>query len=92
MFDLTDATSFRNLETWFREIEKRSTGSKFCKIVVANKIDLVESGEKPRMVSESDLIDFCLRHSVTYKYTSAISGFGIQESFSELIESIYEAM
>lgn len=49
MFDLTDSESFRNLEGWFREIEKRSTG-KFCKIVIANKIDLVESGEKPRMV------------------------------------------
>lgn len=51
MFDLTDPESFRNLEGWLQEIEKRAT-AKFCKIVIANKIDMVESGEKPRMVSE----------------------------------------
>jgi len=50
VFDLTDAESFRNMEGWFREIEKRAP-KKFSKIVIANKLDLIESGEKPRMVS-----------------------------------------
>ncbi len=47
-------------------------------MLIANKLDLIESGEKPRMVSESEIIDFCLKHSVAYKYTSAVSGFNIQ--------------
>jgi GTPase SAR1 family protein len=86
MFDLTDAESFRNLEGWFAEVEKFAN-QRFCKLVIANKLDLVESGEKPRMVAEKEIIDFCLKHSVTYKYTSAVSGLNIQESFTDLVES-----
>jgi GTPase SAR1 family protein len=86
MFDLTDGESFRNLEGWFREVERFST-KHFCKMVIANKLDLVESGEKPRMVAEKEIIDFCLKHSVTYKCTSAVSGLNIHESFVDLVES-----
>lgn len=66
---------------------EKISNKKFCKIVVANKLDLVESGEKQRMVSEEQIIDFCMKHTVTYKYTSAVSGYNIQESFVDLIES-----
>lgn len=51
MFDLTDAQSFYNLEVWLREIDKKST-PRMQKLIIGNKMDLVESGEKERQVSE----------------------------------------
>jgi GTPase SAR1 family protein len=56
-----------------------------CIVVVANKMDLVESGEKERKVPEKDIVDLCLRHSVTYKCASALTGLNVQESFEELV-------
>ena len=56
-----------------------------CKIVVGNKLDLVESGEKERKVSEKDIVDFCLKNSLTYKYASALTGLNVEESFNDLI-------
>jgi hypothetical protein len=32
-----------------------------------------------------------MKHTVTYKYTSAVSGYNIQESFVDLIESNHPA-
>ena len=86
MFDLTNEESFANLEGWLKEIEKRSS-RKMCKIIVGNKLDLVESGEKERKVAEKDILDFCLRHSLTFKYSSALTGINVEESFHDLVDS-----
>ena len=75
MFDLTNENSFNNLESWLKELQK--TSQQMCKIVVGNKMDLVETGEKERKVFEKDIIDFCLLHEVTYKSTSALTGFNV---------------
>ena len=74
------------MEGWLKEIEKRSS-QKMCKIIIGNKLDLVESGEKERKVSEKDILDFCLRHSLTYKYSSALTGINVVESFHDLVDS-----
>ena len=50
IFDLTDSESFTNLEGWLKEIEKKAN-PKLQKLIIANKIDLVESGEKERQVA-----------------------------------------
>ncbi len=45
MFDVTDKKTFNNMKSWLEELNKRS-GSKMARIILANKIDLVSTGEK----------------------------------------------
>jgi GTPase SAR1 family protein len=47
MFDVTDAKTFKNIQEWNKEIDNR-TGNQLCRILVANKIDLVEEKVKER--------------------------------------------
>lgn len=50
MFDVTERRSFEDLRMWLNEI-KDDIKDKMPKIIIANKLDLVESGQKPRVVS-----------------------------------------
>lgn len=45
MFDVTDRKTFVDLKMWIEEVRK-IVGNKLSKVLLANKIDLVESGEK----------------------------------------------
>lgn len=64
----------------------KSYGDKNIAIcLVANKIDLVESGEKARAVSESELTDFCVKEGLGFKETSAITGHNVTELFQDLV-------
>lgn len=65
MFDLTDAGSFSSLEHWVRELDRRGD-PKLQKVIIANKLDLVESGERERKVSEQEIVDFCMKHSLSF--------------------------
>jgi Ras-related protein Rab-2A len=50
VFDITERQSFENIVKWLESV--KSYGEKNTSIsLVANKIDLVESGEKARAVS-----------------------------------------
>lgn len=51
-------------------------------MIIANKQDLVESGEKVRVVSEKEIVDFCVEHNLTYKETSALTGLNVRETFN----------
>jgi GTPase SAR1 family protein len=46
MFDLTDSKSFQDLKMWLKEIKHEIKKSKIPKIIIANKYDLIESGQK----------------------------------------------
>jgi len=50
MFDITERKSFEDLKVWLNEI-KKEIKDKLPKMIIANKIDLVESGQKKRAVS-----------------------------------------
>jgi small GTP-binding protein len=45
MFDITERKSFEDLKLWLQEI-KNEIRSKMPKIIIANKFDLVESGQR----------------------------------------------
>lgn len=51
MFDITERKSFEDLRMWLKQI-KQEIQDKMPKIIIANKFDLVESGQKARAVSE----------------------------------------
>ena len=76
MFDVTDRKTFEHLKDWNEEVNVR-TGSKMQKIVIGNKVDLVETGQRKREVLESEITDFCVENSITYMITSAITGSNI---------------
>jgi|JI10StandDraft_1071094.scaffolds.fasta_scaffold2452040_1 GTPase SAR1 family protein len=50
MFDITERKSFEDLRMWLKQI-KQEIQDKMPKIIIANKLDLVESGQKARAVS-----------------------------------------
>lgn len=84
MFDVTDRKSFTDLKMWMEEI-RTVVGNKLIKILLANKNDLAESGEKEKQVTEQEIIDFCLENDLEFKYTSALTGFNVKSSFNWLI-------
>ena len=51
-------------------------------MIIANKLDLVESGQKKRAVQEKELIDFCVEHNLSFKETSAKTGYNVRETFN----------
>ena len=52
MFDLTDRKSFEDLRLWLRGVKAEIRTTKMPKIIIANKLDLVETGQKERAVAE----------------------------------------
>ena len=78
MFDLTDRKSFDDLRLWLREVKAEIRSSKMPKIIIANKTDLVETGQKERAVSEKELVDFCVDHGLNFRETSAVTGTNVR--------------
>ena len=90
MFDITERKSFDDLKLWLSEI-KSEIRTKMPKIIVANKSDLVESGQRERAVTEKEVVDFCVENNLIFKETSVITGDNVKESFNEFVQSIYTA-
>ena len=62
IYDITNRKSFDDIETWFESIYEILSSSKEgnCLIVLlGNKVDLVESEEKPREIEEEEVQKFC---------------------------------
>jgi GTPase SAR1 family protein len=64
-FDLSDLSTFRNLEAWIMNIKKNSFQSLII-VLVGNKSDL----ENQRKVSRKEAISFAGLHRLTYFETS----------------------
>lgn len=56
-------------------------------MLIGNKLDLIESKEQERCISEEKVKEFVEKHKLLYQETSAKTGFNVKESFEELIES-----
>uniref|UniRef100_A0A914GQX4 Uncharacterized protein n=1 Tax=Globodera rostochiensis TaxID=31243 RepID=A0A914GQX4_GLORO len=86
VFDITNRQSFRDLESWIKEVERiDETGHVFL-FVVANKCDLNEM----RMVSEEEGRQFAEKQNAHYCETSALSGKGIETVMSAIAECILQ--
>lgn len=88
VFDVTDKSSFENLDLWINEIkqELKSNGDSIENIVFvvcANKID-----RGKRVVDEGDARIWALSKGFHYFETSASSGAGINEMFETLLSEI----
>ncbi|MFW9770602.1 MAG: GTP-binding protein [Candidatus Heimdallarchaeota archaeon] len=78
VFDVTNKTSFENLESWFDEIIKASPSISL--ILVGNKIDLTDE----RVVSIKDGEKIAKELNLSYIETSAKTGENINDAFRTL--------
>ena len=86
VFDVTQETSFKNIDNWLKESNNYAV--KFKKILIANKIDL----ENIREVKEEMIKNYAKKEDMIYFETSAKSGVNVEESFKKLTELIISDM
>ena len=73
MFDLTDLSSFKNLEYWLENIEE-CCDNKNQKIIVGGKADMVGQ----RKVREEQITGLCEQLGLKYIETSAKTGKNVE--------------
>jgi small GTP-binding protein len=83
VFDITNRSSFTSIQSWIDAFTSIA-GSQATIAIVSNKIDL----ENLRMVSTTEAQDYARAHGFLAFETSAATGKGVQELFSELTETI----
>lgn len=77
VFDLTDAKSFANVQSWMTEAKGQAVDEKFI-LLAGNKCDL------ERSVSEADAQDCARYHGVDYIETSAKTNFQVEALFAKI--------
>lgn len=85
VYDVTNRSSFDNLDHWMTEVETYITKGDAVKMIVGNKIDMPN-----RAVSREDGLKFAKRHRALFIEASAKTKEGVQCAFEELIEKIIQ--
>lgn len=84
VYDITNPTSFDNIETWMEELHEHSS-SKPEIILIGNKSDLPN-----RFVKSENAEQEALRHGVEFIETSALTGKNVEYAFTRLCELVYQ--
>ncbi len=85
VYDITNETSFDNVEKWYEHVQKEA-GKDISIIIVGNKCDL----ENERKVSKEKGQNKAKNLNCAFFETSALSGVNIAEIFNELANNIYD--
>ena len=85
-FDLTDKTSFKNVENWLNDIQENKDNIPI--VLFGNKSDL----EDKRVVKQEDIDNFLKAHPLSYFETSAKLDINIKEGFKKIIDDAYESV
>ncbi|XP_011417163.1 dnaJ homolog subfamily C member 27-A-like [Crassostrea angulata] len=85
VFDVTNLSTFENMENWLKEVQKYSSGNPEL-IVVANKIDL----KAKRVVKSEDSKKWAQQNNAKYYETSAASGEGVDRLFNDMLTGLIE--
>ncbi len=85
VYDVTRRRTFINLKHWKDEAFK-SLKREFPVIVVANKVDLIDS----RVVSREEGEEWAKEHGHLYVESSALTGENVEKSFETLCKIIIE--
>ncbi|XP_042518372.1 ras-related protein Rab2BV-like [Macadamia integrifolia] len=85
VYDITQRTSFNNLEKWLREIREYGD-SDMVIMLVGNKTDMCHARE----VSEEEGQRLAENEGLCFMETSALESFNVEEAFLQLIFQIYE--
>ena len=90
VFDLTNISSFENVESWrsiFLENLNPPDGEKFPFILIGNKNDLKEQIQ----VKDEDIQKYCNDHNnIPYFSCSAQSSENVEEAFTKVAEVAFE--
>ncbi|KAI8926451.1 ras family-domain-containing protein [Entophlyctis helioformis] len=88
VYDVSNRSSFDNLQTWINELETYSSSKDVVKMIVGNKSDKDVSGgrEVPRKEGEA----FAKRMGTLFIETSAKTTAGVQDAFVEIVRKIVE--
>ncbi|MFW9998635.1 MAG: GTP-binding protein [Candidatus Hodarchaeota archaeon] len=87
-FDLTRRSSFQNILNWKAEVEK-VIGDGKPSILVGNKIDLAEQGNREVGVGEGEALKEEL-NAIAYYETSAKNDFKVSPVFKDITRAILE--
>lgn len=85
VYDVTDPLSFENVEHWI-ESANRYTTNRICRMLVGNKIDLLETAEESVPVEKAR--EVASKHSMSLFQTSAKEGTAIDEPFLNLADEL----
>ena len=86
VFDLTDKSSFDNVEFWRKEFLDKlqpPEGDKYPFILIGNKYDRIEFP----FVKEEDIKEYCSSHyNMPYFSCSAKTGYNVDKAFTKIVE------
>lgn len=82
VFDVTDKTSFEQLDDWLKRLEDQGP-ERLALCILGNKIDLTDS----RIVSKKEAEELAQDMTAVYQETSAFINVGIDEAFVKLVEA-----
>lgn len=85
VYDVTNRSTFEHLDHWMNEVDTYSTKADTVKMLVGNKIDMVN-----REVLREEGLSFAKKHRMLFIEASAKSREGVQCAFEELIEKIIQ--
>ncbi|KAH9286666.1 Ras-related protein Rab-18 [Echinococcus granulosus] len=83
VYDVTRRESFDDIKSWDENVEYYTNNPNVVKMLVGNKIDLVD-----RAVRKEEARDFALRSSMLFVETSALTSENINNCFDQLVSSI----
>lgn len=83
VYDITDEQSFNRVREWVKELRKM-LGEDIVIAIAGNKIDM----EKQRNVDKDEALRYTQSIGGVHHTTSAKSGAGINEAFSELVRRV----
>jgi Ras-related protein Rab-21 len=81
VYDITDAASFKRVQDWVKEL-KKMLGEDIVIAIAGNKADM----EKSRNVDAREALAYTASIGGTHHLTSAKTGAGIAEGFTELLK------
>ena len=85
-YDITRRESFEDLNQWISQIKDSQDISIFPIVIVGCKFDL----EDKRKVSTEEGQQLAEKYNLTFFETSALTGKGVKEVFTTLIQKIYD--
>ncbi|KAL5490239.1 hypothetical protein ACEPAI_5072 [Sanghuangporus weigelae] len=80
VYDVTSRTSFENARTWLDDVREHADPNLTC-ILVGNKVDLVETGSRPREVTAEQGEAWAQENGLLFVEASAKSGLNVEHAF-----------
>jgi hypothetical protein len=87
VYDVTDETSFKNVNQWLIEIE-RYARENICRLIVGNKSDLAAQ----RTVSARFAEEFCARRGLLHVEASARNNTNVEQLFETIVRLVKDGL